>query len=240
MIGPIDLAGLDGPDAEMWAVLLELAQAFPQGWAVVGAQMVILHCLAHDVERPVRTRDTDVVVDLRTLHTRQISRSLLNRGFELAGITPEGVGHRFVRGGAFIDVLAIDNLGIRGNPVTVPPARTVQVPGSRSALQRIERARVTVNSRSGEVPLPDWIGALLLKARAARAFREHREKHLQDIALLLGLPVDVATLRKSAGRSELKYILTAADLINDDVWTAVKSSIDPQVGRAAIALLGAR
>ncbi|HEX9712291.1 MAG TPA: hypothetical protein VGB52_07030 [Actinomycetota bacterium] len=237
MIGPIDVPMLGGPAAELWPVLFDLAEEFPNAWALVGAQMVVLHALDHGVSRPSYTEDADVLVDIRSLAPGRVAAYLTAHGFELDGVSADGVGHRFVREGLAIDVLAIDNAGSRADRTTIPPARTVLVPGGRQAMSHLDMARVVLADGSGDVPVPNWTGALILKSRAALSFAEDQDKHLQDVALLLSLPVDVDGLRRSMSRSERSYVRKALLKLDDRIWRAVGRSIDERIGRAAATLL---
>src|SRR6266568_5172900 len=60
----------------------------------------------------------------------------------LEGASPDQIGHRFIRpatggpGKVAFDVLGPEGLGPRASLVTVPPNRTIQVPGSVQALRR--------------------------------------------------------------------------------------------------------
>ena len=149
---------------------------------------MIVHAAAHGVDRPLVTDDADILVDIRELSTRVVSRWLEEHGFELEGVSADGIGHRFRRGAVAIDVLAIDHTP-GTDRTTVPPARTVEVPGGRRAINRLTSAMVTTaDGHTGLIPMPDWLGAVLLKARAATGFADERQKHLQDLALLLSLP----------------------------------------------------
>lgn len=199
--------------------------------------MIVLYALAHGVARPTYTRDADLLVDIRTLASREVARFLTEQGFDLEWISPDGVGHRFVRGSLKIDVLAVDHVGSRVDRTTVPPARTV--PGGRQAMSHIDTARIITAERSGDVPVPDWTGALILKSRAALSFIEARDKHLQDIALLLGLPVDVADIVRRLRPGERKHIRRAVSLLDDGTWRAVSAAVDERIGRAAAAILTA-
>lgn len=165
MIGPVELTLGEGPEAELWPELFLLAKMFPSRWALVGAQMVILHALAYGTARPTRTNDVDMMIDVRGLATRTISDHLLDRDFELEGIAADGVGHRFVRRGAVIDVLAIDHVGERVDTTTVPSAHTVPVPGGRGAFERLAFAEVLVNGVAGRVPVQ--IGSVRYFSRRA-------------------------------------------------------------------------
>jgi hypothetical protein len=233
----VTLPALTEPDAELWPLLFELADDIPEGWALVGAQMVVLHAAAHGLNRPARTRDVDVLVDLRSLRPNEIVDWLKERGFELSGVSPEGVGHEFRRQRIRIDVLGTDHAGPRTDKTTVPPVRTVEVPGGRRAVGRLTVARVTAGSSDGVVPLPDWLGALQLKARAAVELSE-RVKHLQDVALLLGLPVDVAGVAAGLSGKERTQLQRAIDLLDEGVWSSVGGIVDVRAARAAARLVG--
>lgn len=237
MIGEVVFSRLEGSEAELWNELLVLADAFPKGWVLAGAQMVILHAMAQGVARPTISRDADVVVDVRALKPRRVTAHLAGRGFDLDHVDPFGVGHRFVRGRVVFDILSIDNMGRRADVVTIPRAHTVEVPGARSAMERLDFARVHVDARHGQVPVPDWIGALTLKSRAALAFHEDRERHVQDLALLLSLPVDITALGETVSQRERRYFRRAFDLIDERAWRAVSSAVDVRQGRAAAQLL---
>lgn len=232
----IQLPRLEGSEMEAWSLLFDLYVSYPNGWAIVGAQMVVLHAAHHGISRPVRTGDTDVLVDLRTVSIREVAAWLIERGFELDGVSAEGIGHRFVRGGVKMDLLSIDHAG-EASRTTVPPARTVEVPGGRQAIARTVQATIRIGDSRGVVPLPDWPGAVLLKARAAVSIPQEREKHLRDFALLLGLPVDLIKENPTLSTQERRRIREAAALMTDEVWVSVARSVDPRNGRIAMSVL---
>lgn len=84
--------------------------------------MVVLHAAEHSAPSLRVSRDIDVVVNARVVTgaLRQFVAGLENSGFELAGTSPEGVAHRYVREGTSIDVLAPEGLGRRANLTTNP------------------------------------------------------------------------------------------------------------------------
>ena len=65
-----------------------------------------------------------------------------------------------------IDVLAPEGLGERTDLTTTPPGRTLQVPGGTQALDRTELVPVASVTRSGHVPRPSLLGAVVAKALA--------------------------------------------------------------------------
>lgn len=233
----VTLPRLAGPAADVWPVLFELARDRPTGWIVVGSQMVILHAAAHGIQRPLATEDADVVVDVRELATTNIAHWLEDHGFELGNISPDGIGHRFRRSGLVIDVLAIDHAH-QSDRTTIPPARTVEVPGGRRAIGRTTTVTVTsLEHGTGTVPVPDWLGAVLLKARASVAITGDRPKHVQDLALLLGLPEDVHAWAGQLAGKDRTHLRAATRLIDDRTWEALATVIHVPTARAAIELL---
>lgn len=63
-------------------------------------------------------------------------------------------------------MLAPDHVGVRADLTTTPPGRTIEVPGGTRALQRSERITVQVAGRTGLIPRPDLVGAMLVKLAA--------------------------------------------------------------------------
>lgn len=84
----------------------------------------------------------------------------------LVGASPEGLAHRYQRGGVSVDVLAPEGLGPRTDLTTTPPDRTLQVPGGTQALDRTEFVPVVFGDRQGLVARPSLLGAIVGKAVA--------------------------------------------------------------------------
>lgn len=152
----------------MWTALLDIADAVPQDWAVIGAQMVLLHALERGVQ-PLRfSADVDVLVNARVVSGRIAGfvQSIVQLGFELEGWSAEGVAHRYVRGAASIDVLAPEGLSSKSSLVTTPPGRTIQVPGGTQALHRAEAVDVRFAGRTATIHRPSLLGAIIAKSCA--------------------------------------------------------------------------
>lgn len=199
------------PAAEQgWGVLFDLAEVDEDSLLLIGGQMMQLLAAEHDVgEMVLPTDDVDVVVDVRAWPggTRWLAEWLTEQGFAFEGADRQGVGHRFVRdviegpGRIIVDVLAPEGLGDRTDITTIPPARTVQVPGSVQALNRSEIVEVTVSDmtgrteRTGRVRRPTLLGALIAKAAATTiAVRDNPDRDWQDAALLLTVIPDPTEL----------------------------------------------
>lgn len=99
-------------DFETWKALIELRSILPPGWTLVGAQMVALHGLELQRRPPRASVDADLVVNTRIVGTRvsDFASALEGAGYELEGIDPDGIGHRFSDGRVSFDLLAPDGL----------------------------------------------------------------------------------------------------------------------------------
>lgn len=227
----VRLPPLAPPVDELWHVLLDLGESLQVPWTLVGGQMVILHALEHGVA-PVRaTQDGDVVADVRTDRgaLRLIVEVLVAAGFDLAGITPDGIGHRYTRpladtsvseGSAaatpapplvVIDVLAPEGLGPRADLTTTPPGRTIAMPAGRQALTRTRWVRIAHEGRTGRLPCPDLLGALIAKA-AACGLGGDVSRHLDDVALLCALVEDPFGMTTDLTPKDRKRLRMAAPL----------------------------
>jgi hypothetical protein len=140
----VELEGLAPAAEEGWDTLFDLNEVDSSSWLLVGGQMMHLLSVEHAAAVVRPTVDVDVVVDVRTRPqgTRWLADWLQDRGFTFEGASPDGIGHRFLRpasggpGKVIVDVLAPEGLGARASLITVPPNRTVQVPGTVPALRR--------------------------------------------------------------------------------------------------------
>lgn len=214
---------------DLWGAALEIAAHMSRGWTLIGAQMVALHALEHG-RTPMRTSaDVDVLLDLRTVPrgTRQMSQLLVEKGFRLLTATPDGRGHRFVRGTVLVDVLAPDGLGERADLSTLPPARTVAVPGGSRALELTDAVEVRLDSRAGRLPRPNLLGAILVKARAVDVDDLPQAQRL-DLAFLLSLVDDPRTLSATLGRHDRQVLRQRAEMLDPAalVWRRLPDGDD--------------
>ena len=112
--------------------------------------------------------------------------------------------------GAVVDVLAAD-FGERSRPhTTIPPARTVEVPGGRGLLADTRVVRVIHHGRSGVIECPSLMTAIVVKWRAFAETAVHRgdpDRHLRDAAMLLTVVDPDATATTRRQRKHLRSLL---------------------------------
>lgn len=213
VIPPMGGAG----DAAWRFVLTLAARPDTPPWVLVGGLMVQLHALEHGMTDVRATRDADVLVDLRAAPNgiRVMCDVLASLGLEFEGANSHGVGHRFSRGSGAnavsVDVLAPDRLGIRTSTVTIPPARTVQMPGGRRILQHTEAVEVTYDHQRAILRRPALIAAVIGKSRAwvIDTSSPARDRHLEDAAMLLAVlpdPIDLAARLDGKERAAMRTL----------------------------------
>jgi hypothetical protein len=109
-----------------------------------------------------------------------------------------------------VDVLAAD-FGERSRPhTTIPPAKTVEVPGGRGLLADAQEVRVIHDGRSGVVERPSLVAAVVGKWRAFAEIAVHKgdpDRHLRDAARLLTLVDPDAVAATSGQRKHLRRLL---------------------------------
>lgn len=226
-------------EADLWETLIELTEHRPGEWTLIGGQMVFLHALENGPTPPRISTDLDVLVNARIVSggVREFARALEQSGFELDGISPEGLAHRYRRRKISVDVLAPDGLGLRVDLTTTPPGHTLEVPGGTQALQRTELVPVVTGTMTGYVPRPSLLGAIICKARAVTV-DDVPNAQRQDLAFLLSLINDPLALRRELSNGDRRFLLARRELndVNHPAWAL----LDPEArdnGRAALRLL---
>jgi hypothetical protein len=219
-----------------WNAVLDLAETEGSGWTLIGAHMVLLHGYENNRVPPRVSRDFDVLVNVRLLPSgvERVTRTLVRAGFELADPAPDGIAHRLRRDEVIIDVLAPDGVGARTSLITIPPARTVQVPGGTQALARTELVDVELDGRTGCVPRPSLLGALLIKARAIDV-SDVPDAQRRDFAFLLSLVADPRRLASELSSNEKRWLRRQASM-GDEIgpWLGLPNEED---ARLALELL---
>jgi predicted nucleotidyltransferase len=203
----VDVPDLGDGFHRMWEELIRLNEAAPAPWTLIGAHMVALHGWARGREQIRPSRDADILVNVRAVAdgTARLSQVLLDREYTFDGASPEGVGHRFVKGEISIDVLGPDGVGERADLRTVDGAHTVRVPGGTQALRRSVATEVRSRSTIGAVPLPNLLGAILVKVRAILV-DDQPEAQRRDAAFLLSLVADPDHLVADLSGSERGWL----------------------------------
>jgi hypothetical protein len=203
----IEIPDLGDDFHRMWLELIGLAKSGQAPWALIGAHMVALHGWAQGREQIRPSRDADILVNARAVAdgTARMSVALLELGYELEDVSPEGIGHRFVREGVSIDVLGPDGVGERADLQTVQGARTVRVPGGTQALRRKEDVEIRTRTQAGIVPVPNLLGAILVKVRAIE-IDDQPEAQRRDVAFLLSLVEDPDAFASEVSQAERKWL----------------------------------
>jgi hypothetical protein len=192
----------------LWGYIVELTRRLdPTAWVLVGGQMVMLHAHSQEFVEPVRaSQDVDILADLivstenYTTCSRVVVDELKHR------LEPDSQGlryrHRNPESGTVIDILCPDHRAPTGT------VGTLSVEGGFQALER----RTLIDVRLGEgdqpvgVPVPDLLGASVLKAAAAVVDSREPERHVHDLALLVSLmedPLEERSRFKGNDRSRL-------------------------------------
>lgn len=157
----------DDAEAQVWATTLEVSRLLADvSWVLIGAQMVMLLEAEAGRASGRTTGDVDTVVDVRVIAggMRGAAGRFVAVGFEL-----ESAEHpyRFVRGESQVDLLAPDHLGENADLTTVPPAKTIEIPGGSRALAT--RRVVQVDVEGTQVRLSS--GSLARRSHRAQTSR---------------------------------------------------------------------
>jgi len=241
----MELPPLGAPVDELWEVLLELSERLEVQWTLIGGQMVLLHSLEHGTVPPQVSEDGDIIANIRTDRDalKAVVAVLRDLGFDLEGVSADGVAHRYVRARrtpdrpVVIDILAPEGLGERADLTTTGTGRTIQVPGGTQALDRTERIAVRAGGKLGMIPRPSLLGAVIAKS-AACGLPEDVSRHLRDLALLCSLlddPFETAEELTAKDRKRLR-LAKALDDPGHPSWLLVPEDIRSD-GRIAWAIL---
>lgn len=225
----VEIPDFGGDFTAMWRELMLLEEHAPAPWTLIGAQMVAIHGWARHRPAPRTSRDADILVNVRVMSeaTERMSRALHERGFELEGVSPEGIGHRFVKAAVRFDVLGPDGAGARARFTTIAGARTVAVPGGTQALRRTEPIAVRAGSRTGRVPVPNLLGSLLVKIRAVEV-DDQPDAQRRDVVFLLSLIDDPDPLDDEMSGQERQWLRRHPEFCDheSDVYRGIGNAVD--------------
>jgi hypothetical protein len=97
------------------AALLELYERLDRGWTLIGGQLVHLHCAERGRFPDRAINNADTVIDVRADPSMLLTfaKALTDLGFRSAGVSAEGLHHRWLRELACLDVLLPEGIGER-------------------------------------------------------------------------------------------------------------------------------
>ncbi|WP_298863390.1 hypothetical protein [uncultured Microbacterium sp.] len=169
-------------DEPPWPLLLEVVRATPPGsWVLMGGMMVHLHALRARVTPSRPTTDVDVLLDLKGIASSvsAVASPLLGIGFE--PVEPGEHFHRFTRGDDVVDIMVANSAG-RARWAQRPIMRTA---GAGYALQDPDTYLIPTAAEPIEIRVPSIMAALVLKGAAYRDDQRDRDRHLEDLTVLL-------------------------------------------------------
>ncbi|WIB79026.1 hypothetical protein DEJ28_07980 [Curtobacterium sp. MCPF17_002] len=229
--------------ADAWHALFDLHERLPDGWALVGGQMVQSLCWERGATPNRPTTDADTALDVRARPRMLLTftRALRDMGFLPDGESFEGHQHRWIRGEAQIDVLIPRFLGERAERRRgATGGTTIAAPGTQGALRRAEPVTVEVNGRRGTVLRPTLKGALLSKAAAVEIVGADPTRHLMDIATLAALVTRRDRIADAITPTERRRVMAATAMLERSPSIARAARVDETaVKRLRLAMAGA-
>lgn len=224
-----------GVPAKPWDIVIDVAKSLPLGsWTLVGGLMTKVHALLEGYESRA-TVDVDMLVDVMS-STANISRvvaCLRNLGFK-----PQEPGfhhspfYRMTRNADVVDVLLADHLPkSKLQQATFNGWPLMEVAGGAQAQERRIEVEVAYDSGTCQIYVPDRLGAIILKCAAYMNDTRLRERHLEDIALLVSLPFDLAAELDRLHGSDKKRLRAAARALSDShapAWMMLPQNLRTQ------------
>lgn len=232
--------------------MLDLSEKLPDSWTLIGGMMVNLFALEYEIPRRRASPDIDALINARRVSFggRACSAAipefvavLESMEFDEDGVSPDGVAHRYKRSSVTIDVLGPDGLGGDGLSLrTRPPGgeHTVAVPGGTQALKRTELLPVEIDGRSGLIPRPNLLGAIVVKA-ASVDVDDVPESQREDLVQLLSLVADVNAMKVDLTKGDRKVLGRRKEMLErtHNAWLQFSPG-DADLAFAAFNLLAAK
>ncbi|MCK5892640.1 hypothetical protein [Aeromicrobium sp.] len=214
---PVTSAGQEAS----WHALLDLHDAVPEAWVLVGGQMVHVHAAERGYRFVRPTDDADAVLDVKLRPTilHDVTAALVAMGFTSAGVSPSGIEHRWNRGEAQIDVLVPQGLGERllAKVVGVSGSPTVETPAGQTVVDHAELVDVRVGSRIGFVRRPTLLGSLIAKAAADTTVSSSSAaagRHLEDFVALSAMLKVSDFADTNSTKSQRRYVSRALERVS--------------------------
>jgi len=187
----IGLPAMGEAQRQSWHALMDLYDRVDSGWALIGGQLVHLHCAERDRTPTRPTNDVDTVVDIRSSPGMLETFTAVLQDMRFTPDTSgDGFQHRWRRDLAQIDVLIPEGIGERAaGRAGAGGAPTISAPGTTQALSRTERVAVLAEGRIGTVLRPNLVAALVGKAAARAEIPASRasSRHCTDFVVLADL-----------------------------------------------------
>ena len=217
-----------------WHGVLDLYEAHPEGWTLIGGQLVHLHGAERGFAPQRPTDDADTVVNARSAQVLgAVTASLKDLEFAADPASVDGIQHRWTRGDAVIDVLIPDGMGERAERrPSVTGFPTIAAPGGTQALARTQVVDVQVGTRVGRLPRPNLIGALILKAKARiDTVGPGRDRHCDDFAVLAAMLAATDLRKLELTKSERRSLRRMIEVTREndramDIVPDVESRLD--------------
>lgn len=212
-----------------WQTVIELAAVGIAGrLTLVGGLMVAAHARRAGVLMRRPTDDVDVLVDYLgdRASLTDVRAALASIGFALSDDGQHAYRFRHVDGRK-VDVMVADHLPSRMQP-RLARRSAFPAPSGEQAIRRRDTYRlVFAGGAAAEVGVPDELGALVAKGAAYQVDRRDRDRHLDDVAVLLASIGDVSALDYgSMSRNDRRRIAGVSEQLADErhrAWT----SLDP-------------
>jgi len=198
----------DTPEWKLWSLVADLADRLrPDSWILIGGQMVALHLHLAGATPGRTTTDVDIVADVLTARAsfHACKAAARDMGLDAQPSITGQILHRFSGPAGQLDLMVPDHLPTQlTNQFTKPVP--VAVPGGQRALDRRIAVDVTTEFGPASIPVPDLLGALVLKARAAVSTTRGRDRHHVDLAQLAAIIDDPIDALESLDTKEKKYL----------------------------------
>jgi hypothetical protein len=189
--------------------------------------MVLLHAMCTGVQPLRATDDIDILAEVLAGSDglRLMVDAIKPLGFQPVEDSAGRV-YRFARqrDNLVVDVLAPDHTPPRWQLRTVRGKDTIQVDGGRQAMQRPALIEVIRRGSTARIPVPDLLGALVLKAAAWAVDSRDRQRHSGDAALLVSLMQDPRQDRNRFTGSDRNRINKLNKVLDDPAaaeWAAL-------------------
>ena len=207
-LGEVDLPPMTSGLMSSWQAVIAITRQVPlEQWALIGGQMVTLHSLLASTSPPRLSLDIDLLVHVLAPKGALGKCSQLLREMDFRPeVDSTGHVYRFRSSNdGVIDLLAPEGVPVARLPL-IRGGHTIRVEGGRQALNRIAVVTVNLEGQRVDVPIPDLLGAVVLKSAAWAVDSRDRVRHSQDAAFLVSLMRDPRSERARLAGSDRRRL----------------------------------